>query len=326
MQTHATDPNCKTQRTVSNKQPTHNQDSPINQWWVRRVCDDTIVAGPYTSEFAALIAARRLGTGYGPHNGPELLPGDIVGDEQRQLVTDGGILTTTLERVGISQPNTEPSRPTLPSELSIDQAFYLLKNRRRRELLYNLRPAYDLDISLGLRTVARNMAARENDKRYSDVTSREYKRVYVSLYQTHAPLLKKHRLIDKDSDGHYSLTSTGVQLHEVLKAFESEFVQGDSEDAERLDSRPEDLVTDGGKTVRESSNLSETPTMAVLEALDAADERVVSIGGVDTALMDSPYTSDQIFKALRMLERDGTIYKPSKRTVARTDRDGRGDD
>lgn len=49
--------------------------------------------------------------------------------------------------------------------------------------------------------IAREIAAEENDKPEELVSSNEYKTVYVGLYQTHLPELKRVRAIDETDFG-----------------------------------------------------------------------------------------------------------------------------
>lgn len=75
---------------------------------------------------------------------------------------------------------TEESDETLP----LDQVFEILKNQRRRYVLSYLK---DHDESVSISDLSERIAAWENDKPVSQITSSERKRVYVGLYQCHLP-------------------------------------------------------------------------------------------------------------------------------------------
>ncbi|MFP4626137.1 MAG: DUF7344 domain-containing protein [Natronomonas sp.] len=84
-----------------------------------------------------------------------------------------------------------------PSKLSRDDLFEILSSDRRRRLVFYLQ---DQNGDADLSELARRIAAWENDIELSEVSERERKRVYISLYQTHVPKLEEYGLITYDSD------------------------------------------------------------------------------------------------------------------------------
>ncbi|WP_276261517.1 DUF7344 domain-containing protein [Haloglomus litoreum] len=68
--------------------------------------------------------------------------------------------------------------------LSLDIAFEILKNGRRRRVLEELSAATG-DLTTG--ELSERIAAWENSKPIEEITSEERKRVYVGLYQCHLP-------------------------------------------------------------------------------------------------------------------------------------------
>jgi len=97
---------------------------------------------------------------------------------------------------------------------SADEIFELLKNNRRREILYYLEES---DGSAAIKELARNIAAREHDVSTSAVTDKQYKRVYVALVQTHVPKLEEVGVIDFDEDDQtMSLQRKGQHLYSHL--------------------------------------------------------------------------------------------------------------
>lgn len=78
--------------------------------------------------------------------------------------------------------------------LSKDEIFEVLSNQRRRQLLILLHRA---DGSSTLGDLAESIAAQEVGE---DVSSDQYKRVYISLYQTHVPKLQELGIVEYDAD------------------------------------------------------------------------------------------------------------------------------
>jgi hypothetical protein len=70
------------------------------------------------------------------------------------------------------------------SELELDQVFEILKNQRRRYVLQYLD---EVEGTVSMSDLAEEIAAWENDKQVSQLSSSERKRVYVGLYQCHLP-------------------------------------------------------------------------------------------------------------------------------------------
>jgi hypothetical protein len=70
------------------------------------------------------------------------------------------------------------------SELELDQVFEILKNQRRRYVLQYLN---EVDDTVSMSDLAEEIAAWENGKDVSQLSSSERKRVYVGLYQCHLP-------------------------------------------------------------------------------------------------------------------------------------------
>lgn len=79
---------------------------------------------------------------------------------------------------------------------SLDDVFGILSIRRRRRILRYL-DTQASEVQLG--RLAEVIAARENGKEPSEISSTERKRVYVSLYQNHLPKLADVEAITYDS-------------------------------------------------------------------------------------------------------------------------------
>ena len=101
-------------------------------------------------------------------------------------------------------------------EIPIDQVYSILRNRRRRLVLSQLERA---DGSLKIGDLAEQIAAIENDKPISAVRSKERKRVYISLYQSHLPKLDETGVVDYDADR--GVVERGPYFRTVLETLDS---------------------------------------------------------------------------------------------------------
>lgn len=103
-------------------------------------------------------------------------------------------------------------------ELTQDTVFDLLSNARRRLILSYLQQA---DEPVDIFELARKISAVENDIDVEDVSDKQEKRVYVSIYQTHIPKLESAGLIEYDSDsGELTLTNRTTAFEEFLPSEE----------------------------------------------------------------------------------------------------------
>lgn len=83
-------------------------------------------------------------------------------------------------------------------DVTLDTAYEILKNRRRRRTLVYLR---EQETPVDIGEIAEVLAARENDMTVAELTSTERKRTYVALYQTHLPKLDDMGVVEYDSRG-----------------------------------------------------------------------------------------------------------------------------
>jgi hypothetical protein len=99
-------------------------------------------------------------------------------------------------------------------ELSQDTLFSLLSNPRRRFVLQYLNRTND---AVTLQDLATEVAAWENETDPENLTDKQQKRLYVSLYQTHIPKLEDAGIIKYDSDsGEITLTDQAGDLNMYL--------------------------------------------------------------------------------------------------------------
>lgn len=99
---------------------------------------------------------------------------------------------------GVVSPEEDPPDPPDTSSLSQAKLYSILADPRRRNLVHYLKQS---DEPKGVGELAEQLAAWENDKNPSEITSQERKRVYISLYQSHLPTLHKAGVINYDADG-----------------------------------------------------------------------------------------------------------------------------
>lgn len=106
------------------------------------------------------------------------------------------------------------------SHLSQDVVFDVLSSPRRRYVLYYLRT---VDEPVKLTDLADKVAAWENEVAPEDISEKERKRVYVSLYQTHVPRLDDAGIIQYDKEsGNIVLSEEATAIDEYLESGEGD--------------------------------------------------------------------------------------------------------
>jgi hypothetical protein len=104
--------------------------------------------------------------------------------------------------------------PPAAAELTPEEIFEILSNKRRRMVLYYLRQR---DETVAVKELARQIAALENDIPADELSSQQRKRVYVSLYQTHLPKMATTNIIAYDKDnGTVALTGESSKVEQYL--------------------------------------------------------------------------------------------------------------
>jgi DNA-binding transcriptional ArsR family regulator len=117
--------------------------------------------------------------------------GGVAGADGGSARTDGGV---------------GPDRETV---------FDILSNRRRRYVLHFLR---DREGPTDLRELSERIAAWENDRVPERVTSKERKRVYAALHQSHLPKMDRAGIVSYDPDrGTIELTDAAAALDVYLE-------------------------------------------------------------------------------------------------------------
>ncbi|MFC6718257.1 hypothetical protein ACFQGT_11515 [Natrialbaceae archaeon GCM10025810] len=84
-------------------------------------------------------------------------------------------------------------------KLTQAKLFDVLSNARRRRTVRHLKEGTG---SCDLAPLVEQVAAWENDLPRDDVTRTQRRRVYISLYQTHLPMLEDHGVVDWDPESH----------------------------------------------------------------------------------------------------------------------------
>ncbi|WP_126662283.1 DUF7344 domain-containing protein [Haloterrigena salifodinae] len=82
-------------------------------------------------------------------------------------------------------------------ELTEDELFELLSNRRRRHILHTL---MDEAETADIGDLSQEIAAAEDGLAYEEVSSTDRKRVYTALQQSHLPKLDKAGVVEFDRD------------------------------------------------------------------------------------------------------------------------------
>ncbi|RQH00352.1 DUF7344 domain-containing protein [Natrarchaeobius oligotrophus] len=84
-------------------------------------------------------------------------------------------------------------------EFTQAELFDVFSNaRRRRTVQYLKRRGGSCDLA----PLVEQVAAWENDTPPDEVTRTQRRRVYISLYQTHLPMLEDHGIVDWDPEAH----------------------------------------------------------------------------------------------------------------------------
>lgn len=84
-------------------------------------------------------------------------------------------------------------------ELTQAELFDVFSNARRRMAVKFLN---ERDGSCALAPLVEQVAAWENDLSPDEVNRAQRRRVYISLYQTHLPMLEAHGIVDWDPEAH----------------------------------------------------------------------------------------------------------------------------
>lgn len=128
--------------------------------------------------------------------------------DQPELSTTGGV---------------EPTEPTDGERtLSQDSIFTVLSNARRRFAIKYLNQ-HTTEDHVELRDLAEQIAAWENDIPVEEVTYKQRKRVYTSLYQSHLPKLDELDVVEYDCNrGTIERTDTVDELDVYLEVLEKD--------------------------------------------------------------------------------------------------------
>lgn len=124
------------------------------------------------------------------------------------------------QNAGPNELATAPSDNGSSGELSDDELFEVLANRRRRYAVHALKQEADEAAELG--DVAEQVAAWEYDVDVEQVSYEERKRVYTALQQSHLPMMDDAGIIEFDKDRGVVEATTTLEDIEVYM----EVVQG----------------------------------------------------------------------------------------------------
>lgn len=150
-----------------------------------------------------------------------MLRGDTRGDSASvtSAVKDGYERVIPGSGAGGNGSIEPPAENRRPHEIPKEDAFDILKNRRRRDILHYLKQnGNEADVG----QMAKQIAAWENNKEVSAVTSKQRKRLYTALYQSHLPKMDDVGILEYNQRrGVVNLTEEGAELDVYL-----EFVPG----------------------------------------------------------------------------------------------------
>lgn len=93
-------------------------------------------------------------------------------------------------------PSTDGEIPGQSARLTRSAIFDMLSNARRRYVLLYLQQR----AAASIRELSRDLAAWENDVDVGAVSSKQRKRVYTALHQTHLPRLDEYGVVTYDRD------------------------------------------------------------------------------------------------------------------------------
>ena len=111
-----------------------------------------------------------------------------------------------------SKSPVRPDPDSAGDELPLDDLFSVLRNSRRRRALRYLLTKDDRAATVG--ELSEHIASIENDTDVTLVTSKQRKRVYIGLYQTHLPKLATLGVIDYERNRGRVLLLDGVEQFE----------------------------------------------------------------------------------------------------------------
>lgn len=80
---------------------------------------------------------------------------------------------------------------------TLDRVFGVLSNRRRRQVIQYLR---ERDGTATVGELAEHIASEEDDTPIQQLSSSDRKRVYVSLYQNHLPVIADANIVEYDKN------------------------------------------------------------------------------------------------------------------------------
>jgi len=123
---------------------------------------------------------------------------------------------------GADGPTLELSDPVEPESDTLDFVFDVLSNSRRRLVLTRLHETGGESTTSDL---AEHIAAVENDKPESELTSQERKRVYVGIYQTHLPKMDDADVVDVDDRGVVTLGPNADAVYQFIETPRAEAAQ-----------------------------------------------------------------------------------------------------
>lgn len=142
-----------------------------------------------------------------------------AGNKNASGNTDNRVVKTLSSSKG--KPSLQSHTEATTNKIQLDDLHNLLRNSRRRQTLRYLFTAGDGTAIIG--ELSEHIAAIENDTDPSLVSSKQRKRVYISLYQTHLPHLATLGVIEYErSRGTVTLLDKAEQVKPHLSMPDTE--------------------------------------------------------------------------------------------------------
>lgn len=129
----------------------------------------------------------------------------------------------------------------IEKDFSRDLIFHLLRNKRRRAVMFYLSV---IDDEVTMRDLSQQVAAWEHNMDVDALPGSKRETTHVSLYQTHLPTLDEHNIVVFEK--HNGVIKTGDNLDVFKQYLETDINQntGDGESEENIDTDEETVVQD----------------------------------------------------------------------------------
>lgn len=123
-----------------------------------------------------------------------------ITDRVREMA---GFAPKPVDDTANSEGGEQEPEPLVKMDVSLDDAFHILQNERRRLVIQRI-SALDVGETIELRDLSKLITAAEENVAPADVPSDRRKSVYISLYQNHVDTLDDAGAVSRD--GSHTIT------------------------------------------------------------------------------------------------------------------------